>query len=133
VKLVVDANILIAALMKESAVRELLLNPLFEFYVPEHCIKEIERHIDEISERSGLGVEDVFLLLGVLMASVQVVSAERVLRMWKEAEDVMCGVDRDDIPFVALALSFPSSLANSIALNPAFLAPHTSSLKLSPT
>jgi hypothetical protein len=57
--------------MKKSSVRELLLNPLFEFYVPEHCIEEIERHADEISERSGLDVENVYLLLGVLLASVQ--------------------------------------------------------------
>jgi predicted nucleic acid-binding protein len=71
VKLVLDTNVLIAALMKESAVRELLLNPFFELYVPEHCFEEVERHIREISERSRLSVDDIFLLLGVLMASVR--------------------------------------------------------------
>lgn len=69
-KFVVDASVLIAALMKKSTVRELLLNPLFEFYVPEHCIEEVEKHVDEISDRSGLNVESVYLLLGVLLASV---------------------------------------------------------------
>jgi len=62
VRLVVDTSVLIAALMKNSAVRELLLSPLFEFYVPEYCIEEIERHMDEISERSGLNAENVYLL-----------------------------------------------------------------------
>jgi len=90
VKLVVDTSILISALLKKSTVRELLLNPLFEFYVPEHCIEEIERHVNEISKRSGLSVENVYLLLGVLLASVQVVSAKSI------------------VPFIALALSFPN-------------------------
>jgi predicted nucleic acid-binding protein len=52
VRLVVDTSILIVALVKDSAVRE-LLNPLFEFYVPEYSIEEMERHVPKISERSG--------------------------------------------------------------------------------
>jgi len=108
VKLVVDTSILFAALLKKSTVRELLLNPLFEFYVPEFCIEEIERHVDEIADRSGLSVENVYLLLGILLASVQVVPAERILKKYKEAERIMGKIDRDDVPFVALALSFPN-------------------------
>ena len=107
-KLIVDTNVLISALVKKSTVRGLLLNPLFEFYVPEHCIEEIERHVGEISERSGLSVENVFLLLGVLLASVQVVPAEEVVKKYKEAEKIMGKIDRDDVPFIALALSFPN-------------------------
>ena len=107
-KLIVDTNVLISALVKKSTVRGLLLNPLFEFYVPEHCIEEIERHVGEISERSGLSVENVFLLLGVLLASVQVVPAEGVVKKYKEAEKIMGKIDRDDVPFIALALSFPN-------------------------
>jgi len=108
VKLVVNTNRLIAALLKNSTVRELLLNPLFEFYVPEHCIEEIERHVGEISERSGVSVENVYLLLGVLLASVQVVPAERIMKKYGEAERIMGKIDRDDVPFIALALSFPN-------------------------
>ena len=107
-KLIVDTSVLIAALMKKSTVRELLLNPLFEFYVPEYCIEEIERHVGEISERSGLSVENVYLLLGVLLASVQVVPAERFSKRIKEAEKIMEKIDMDDVPFIALALSFPN-------------------------
>jgi len=108
VRLVVDTSVLIAALMKNSAVRELLLNPLFEFYVPEYCIEEIEKHVGEISERSGLSVENVYLLLGVLLASVQVVPAERFSERIKEAEKIMGKIDVGDVPFIALALSFPN-------------------------
>jgi len=50
VKLVVDTSVLFAALLKKSTIRKLLLNPFFEFYVPEFCIEEIERHVEEIKE-----------------------------------------------------------------------------------
>jgi len=83
VKLVVDTSILFAALLKKSTLRELLLNPLFEFYVPEFSIEEIEKHVDEIVDRSGLSVENVYLLLGVLLASIQVVPAERILKKYR--------------------------------------------------
>jgi len=108
VKLVVDTSVLIAALMRKSTVRKLFLNPLFEFYVPEYCIEEIEGHVDEISKRSGLSVESVYLLLGVLLASVQVVPADRIVKKYEEAEKIMGKIDRGDVPFVALALSFPN-------------------------
>jgi len=108
VKLVVDTSVLIAALMKNSAVRELLLNPFFEFYAPEHCIEEIEKHVVELVKRSGLTAENVYLLLGILLASVQVVPKERVLGRMKEAEQIMGKIDMDDAPFIALALSFPN-------------------------
>lgn len=107
-KLVVDTSVLFAALLKKSTVRELLLNPIFEFYVPEFCIDETEGHVEEIAERSGLSVENVYLLLGVLLASVVVVPAERILKRYREAERIMGKIDRDDVPFVALALSFPN-------------------------
>jgi len=48
------------------------------------------------------------LLLGVLSASVQVVPAEEILKKHKEAEKIMGKIDKDDVPFVALALSFPN-------------------------
>jgi len=108
VKLVVDTSILFAALLKKSTVRELLLNPLFEFYVPEFGIEEIEKHVDEIADKSGLSVENVYLLLGVLLSSIQVVPAEKILKKYREAEKIMGRIDRDDVPFVALALSFPN-------------------------
>jgi len=107
-KLVVDASVLFAALLKKSTVRKLLLNPLFEFYVPEFCIEEIEKHVAEISDRSGLSVENLYLLLGVLLASVQVVPSEVILKRYGEARKIMEKIDKDDVPFVALALSVPN-------------------------
>jgi len=108
VKLVVNTSVLFAALLKKSTIRKLLLNPFFEFYVPEFCIEEIERHVEETADRSGVGAENVYLLLAVFLVSVQVVPAEKLLKRYKEAERIIGKIDTDDVPFIALALSFPN-------------------------
>lgn len=43
-KLVIDTNILISALIKNSVTRELLLFPTMEFMLPEYALEEIENH-----------------------------------------------------------------------------------------
>ena len=48
------------------------------------------------------------MLLGVLLASIQVVPAEGILKKHKKAERIMGKIDKGDVPFVALALSFPN-------------------------
>ncbi len=40
-RLVLDTNILIAALIKDSLTREILLFPGFEFLLPEYALEEI--------------------------------------------------------------------------------------------
>jgi len=96
VKLIVDTSVLIPALIKNTIVRELLLNPLFEFYVSEYCIEEVERHLNEISKRSGLSVENIYVLLGILLASVQVVPAERIFERIMDAEKIILTLRPND-------------------------------------
>ena len=50
--LVVDANILIAALIRDSTTRKLLLSEKFELVAPEFLAGEIDKHIAEISKKA---------------------------------------------------------------------------------
>jgi predicted nucleic acid-binding protein len=43
VKLVLDTNVLIAALLKSSTTRAILLHPSFEFFLPEFSLEEIRK------------------------------------------------------------------------------------------
>ena len=49
-KLVIDANRVIAALIKQSTTRELLLDMAFEFIAPDFLKTELERHREEIAQ-----------------------------------------------------------------------------------
>jgi predicted nucleic acid-binding protein len=41
-KLIIDTNILISSLLKDSTTRELLLNESFKFYLPEIVMSEVK-------------------------------------------------------------------------------------------
>jgi len=104
-RLVLDTNILISALLKDSTVRRILLNPSFIFYLPEYSIEEVERHMDAIVRRSGLSEEDVRLLVRLLLTNIQVLPAEQLVEKCAEASRLLGGVDPGDTPFLALALA----------------------------
>lgn len=61
--IVIDANILIAALLKDSKVRELIVNIPYKLLVPEVHFQEIEEHKEELLEKSGLSKEEFDILL----------------------------------------------------------------------
>ena len=53
-KIVIDSNRVIAALIKESTTRELLFNENFEFYAPDLTITEITKKLWAYIKKNGL-------------------------------------------------------------------------------
>jgi len=105
-KLVVDTNIVIAALLKDSVTRKILLHPLFSFYLPEHAFGEIERHGEELMRKSGLTKHRFHQIVNVLKKHLTLVQTEEFIGHYPEAHSAMKDTDETDAPFVALALSF---------------------------
>lgn len=53
-KLVVDTNVLISALIRNSASRKIIFTSDFELHVPEHAFSEIEKYRGVIISKSAL-------------------------------------------------------------------------------
>ena len=104
-RLVLDTNIFIAALIKDSLTREILLSPGFEFLLPEYALEEVNRHQTKIARHSRLKSEEVDLLISLFVESVTVVPQARIVPHLKTAEVLMGAIDPGDVPFVALALA----------------------------
>jgi predicted nucleic acid-binding protein len=104
-KLVLDTNILIAALIKNSFTRKCFFSPEIEFYLPEYALEEVTKHRAKIARHSRLSDKEIDLLLTLLLESVTVVPAEKILPHLKAAEALIGDVDKNDVPFVALALA----------------------------
>jgi predicted nucleic acid-binding protein len=43
--LIIDTSIIITALLKESPVRKIILNPNFKFYVPDFSLYEVNKNM----------------------------------------------------------------------------------------
>jgi predicted nucleic acid-binding protein len=105
VRLVLDTNILIAALARDSVTRELLCRPGIECLVPDIVFSEIEAHRRELLRKSGLSAAAFDTVLSGLKSRLVPVPASRILHRtlaWR----IMAAIDVKDAPFIALALSF---------------------------
>ncbi len=103
--LVIDANILIAALLRDSKVRELIVNSPHKLLVPEVHFQEIEEHKEELLKKSELSEEEFDILLMKLSNYFTIIKNEKISPFLKEAEDLIGNIDRDDVPIIATSLA----------------------------
>lgn len=105
-QLVVDANILLAAFLKEAITRELLLDSRLDLVAPEHLLSETLRHLRtsaSIRKRIGLSfqeIESLFLLLTQRIRVFPETSYQSVM-----AKALAMAPHRQDAPYLALALT----------------------------
>ena len=104
-KFVIDTNVLISALLKDSVTREMLLFPSLEFLLPEYALEEVDAHKGEISKRSGLSVEEIDIVLSVLLENISITPISKIKPYLTKADKLIGHIDPFDIPFVALALA----------------------------
>ena len=103
-RLVLDTNILIAALIKDSITREILFHPHINCIVSEFAFQEIEKHGHEILQKSGLTPDDFGLLIEKMKDKIICIPDEEI-RCKDRARDIMKPIDIKDSIFIAIALS----------------------------
>ena len=105
-KIVIDSNIFISALLKDGKVREIILiNGANTFFFPETILEEIKEHKEEILEKSGLSVEDFEDLISRLLNYVIIVPFGKIRMFEEEARQIIGDIDKDDISFIAASLA----------------------------
>ncbi|SRR3989338_3352433 len=105
-KIVIDSNIFISALLKDGKVREIILiNVANTFFFPETILEEIKEHKEEILEKSGLSVEDFEDLISRLLNYVIIVPFGKIRMFEEEARQIIGDIDKDDISFIAASLA----------------------------
>ena len=104
--IVVDANILIAALLKDSSIREIIINTDNQLLVPEIHFEEIEEHKNELLEKSSLSEEDFYALISRLSKYFKIINNDEILPFIEEAENIMGKIDKDDVPIIATSLAY---------------------------
>jgi len=100
--LVVDANILFSALIKDSFSCNLLFNSDFSLFTPEYIFTEFEEHKEEILNKTERTAEDFFRLVDTLKRRVTTIQFSELLPYISEAEKIT--PDPDDLAYFALAL-----------------------------
>jgi len=90
--LVVDANVVFSALIKEGSTLRLLefnsIFKIFELVAPEFIWDEIEEHKDEIIEKSKLAEEGLRKVLEFIRSEIKTIPAEYFSEFLKEAKEI---------------------------------------------
>lgn len=106
-KIVIDTNKVIAALIKDGIARKIISSVNFKFITPDHTISEILKHRDEIREKANINHEEFGILLSLIFEKIEVISEEYYKDFIEESKKLIS--DIDDVPFIALCLATNSS------------------------
>lgn len=107
--LVIDSNILLSALIRDSDTRKIILESGWSFYYPEISFHEIRKYKAMVLKKSGMSEEEYNQLLGLLLNYITLVPIERFLNNLKEANEILGKIDSDDVVFLAVAMSLSNS------------------------
>lgn len=101
----IDANILIAALLRDSTTRRLIVLGGYELHAPRYLYDEVEAHRDELSNRIGVTQGGLEEALRILRPHVIEHELEEYAGNLGNAQGVLRGRDPKDAPYIALVLS----------------------------
>ena len=104
-KLVVDANVVISALIADSKTRELIVTLEPDLLTPEFVHDEIENHEQLIVEKSGMTPDRVAQFIDLLFQYIGVVPASEFYPYIEQAKEALGDTDPDDVLYVACALA----------------------------
>ena len=109
-KVVVDVNIIISAMIRDSTTRKILLNSRFDFFFPEKSLDKIRKYQEYVLKKSGLTEEEYNTILRILFKYIRIVSLEDIEKNWSKAKKVMGAFDVEDIVFISSAMNLPGSV-----------------------
>jgi predicted nucleic acid-binding protein len=103
VKIVVDTNRIIAALVKDGASREILFDEYFEFITPEYTLTEIEEHKGELLKKIKVTEKEFEILRAFIFEYIEILPREEYQKCIEECKNDISDVD--DILHLAACLA----------------------------
>ena|SRR3989338_6311455 len=104
-RIIVDTNRVIAALIKDGLARTIISSRNISFYSPEHVLEEVEKYLPYVIEKSKMSRENIELLFALFSENIETVSDYDVKRKMPEAIKIMENIDINDAPILACALA----------------------------
>jgi len=107
-KLVIDANILFASLIKDSLTAELLLSDKLNLFAPEFLFDEFLKYEEYILKKTNRSKEDFTQYLNILKEEIEIVPQNLITPYIERAEKF--SPDPKDTVYLACALAIESKI-----------------------
>lgn len=99
-KVVIDSNRIIAALIKDSTTRAIFFDDFFELFAPATMNEEIEKYREEIMQKSKLTQEEFDSVLSLCMENIAIIAQENYHSLLDEMKQYTADVK--DISYLAV-------------------------------
>jgi len=109
-KLVVDANVVISALIADSKTRELIVTLEPELLTPEIVADEIDKYEPLIMEKSGMEQDRVQQFIDLLFTHIETVPVRFFQDHIDEADTAIGETDPDNVLYLACALGVDAGI-----------------------
>ena len=106
--LVVDANVIFAAIIKQGKSHELLFDERIHLFAPDFFFAEFEKHSKEILGKTERSEDELNQLMNALKTKIIITPLEELLPYLDEAEE-FCP-DPDDVAYFSLALKMKCAI-----------------------
>lgn len=103
--IVVDANIIIAALMGSRATLTIITSQNYNFYAPKYVVQEVEKYKKFICEKSLQKSEDFDMNLRALLFFIREVDYGGYIMFMETAKKAIGERDMKDTDYIACALA----------------------------
>ena len=104
-RLIIDTNILIAALIKDSITRKLLLHRDLTLLVIDYSLEEMKKYEQVIIKKSKEDKETIDSVLKIILSKALLIDSKLIKPNFPVAAKLIGKADEKDIPFVAAALT----------------------------
>ncbi|MBS3168152.1 hypothetical protein J4216_03450 [Candidatus Woesearchaeota archaeon] len=101
-KIIIDSNRIIAALIKESTTRSIISDQFFEFISPDFIFTEIRKYEEDIIKKAKITKNEFEILLAILFENIEVISKEEYEKIIIEIKEKI--EDPKDLPYLAVAI-----------------------------
>ena len=108
--IILDTNILISALIKDSETRKLIIESGFRFAYPEISLLEIKKYEQYILKKAGYTETTYKTILNKLLEYINLIPLGVIRPELKKAKEIMEKIDINDIIFIAAALALDNSI-----------------------
>ncbi|MDG5777423.1 PIN domain-containing protein [Haloarculaceae archaeon H-GB2-1] len=109
-KLVIDANVVISALIADSKTRELLVTLEPDLLTPAFVYDEIENYEELIVEKSGMEPNRVTQFIDLLFQYIEVVPADDFYPAIERADAAIGDTDPHDVLYLACAIASDAAI-----------------------
>ena len=101
-KIVIDSNRVIAALLKDSTTRSILYDKKFDFVAPSYIFSEIKKYKEDIAKRIGMSDNDFGTLLKLVFDNITIIPEAKYSKIIKELNKEIS--DFKDLSYLAVAV-----------------------------